>query len=220
MTFTDVLKTVTARFEGSGFAQRPPRYPGVAVEIAPDRVTAVHVTTDRKSKALTIRAVESQELPEGAIEPSITRPNLLAPEPIRAALHAILSRIGAGEQRISVLIPDHVARVALLSFASLPRTRRELTEIVRFRMAKSLPFKPEEAALDVAILPGRGGGPGPRARRSCRSSSIGPSSSNTRPSSPGRGTGRASSACRPSSSTTCSGSTWRRASSPTGTRSS
>ena len=161
MTFADVLKTLTARFEGSGFAQRPPRYPGVAVEIAPDRVTAVHVTADRKSKALTIRAVESRELPEGAIDPSITRPNILAPEPIRAALREILSRIGAGEQRISVLIPDHVARVALLSFASLPRTRRELTEIVRFRMAKSLPFKPEEAALDLAILPGHGGGPGP-----------------------------------------------------------
>ncbi len=160
MTFADVLKELAARFEGSGFEPRPPRYPGVAVEIAADRLTAVHVVPDRKSKALSLRAVESRELPEGAVEPSLTRPNILAPEPVRAALHAVLSRIGAGEHRISVLVPDHVARVALLSFATLPRTRRELAELVRFRMAKSLPFKPEEAALDLMILPGSGRGAG------------------------------------------------------------
>ena len=157
MALVDSLKSLTARLEGTALdAGLAPRYPGLAVELAPDRITAVRFAPDRKSKALTLLGVAAADLPEGAIEPSLTRPNILTLGPVAAALESVLGKVGAGEPRVSLLIPDHVARVALLSFAALPKTRRELGELVRFRMAKSLPFKPEEAALDLMILSGRG----------------------------------------------------------------
>jgi type IV pilus assembly protein PilM len=157
------LKDLSALFEGSGLEARlPPRYPAVAVEITPDRVTAVRVATDRKTKAPVLRACATHTLPEGAIDPAFARPNVLVPEPVASAIQAILAKVGPPEHRVSLLLPDHVARVSLLSFTSLPRTRRELAEIVRFRMAKSLPFKPEEAVMDLMVLSGGGAG-GPSA---------------------------------------------------------
>ncbi len=164
MAFADSLKNLAALLEGSGFEARlPPRYPTAAVEIAPDRVTAVRVAADRKTRTVALRACESLPLPEGAIDAALGRPNILAAEPVAAAVASVLAKIGSSENRVSVLLPDHVARVALLSFAMLPRTRRELAELVRFRMAKSLPFKAEDAVMDLMILAGGSGGGGPSA---------------------------------------------------------
>ncbi len=159
MAFVDKLKDLAAMIEGRGL--EPPRLPcspDVAVEIAPDRITAVRLGADRKSKTIQVRSVASRDIPEGAIEIALARPNIVAPEPVVSALAEVLGAVGAAEQRLSVLLPDHVARVALLAFATLPRTRRELIELVRFRMAKSLPFKLDEAVMDMTVL---GGGSGP-----------------------------------------------------------
>lgn len=154
MPLADAMKSLGALFEGGALEpRRPPRFPSVAIEIDPDRVTVVRVEPDRKGGALRLRAVESRDLPEGAIEVSLTRPNVRALEPVTLALRALLPKVAAGEPRVSLLLPDHVARVALLPFATFPKTRRELWELVRFRMAKSLPFKPDEAVMD-AMLPG------------------------------------------------------------------
>ncbi len=161
MTVADLMGKLTGVLEGGVRDVRvPPRYPIVAVEIAPDRITAVRVAVDRRSGRPQLRAVESRPLPEGAIETSLTRPNILLPEAVLTALASIFSKLGTVDSRISLLIPDHLARVAILPFATIPRTRRELAELVRFRMAKSLPFKPEEAVMDLMIL-GGGVAPGP-----------------------------------------------------------
>ena len=131
-----------------------PRYPGLAVEIAPQRVTAVRIIRDRKTRENVLKGVQSRELPDGAVEPSLTRQNVKNPKAIGAAISEVLDAMEAGEHRISLLLPDHVARVTLLHFATLPRSRGELADLVRFRMAKSLPFKTEEAALDLQVVSG------------------------------------------------------------------
>jgi type IV pilus assembly protein PilM len=156
------LKSARGLFEGGLEEGRPPRYPDTAVEIGEDRIVGVRLGTDRKSKQRRLKAIETRDLPEGAIEASLTRPNILAPEPVTQAIESILGRLAPGEHRISVILPDSVARVAVLPFATLPRTRRELAGLVRFRMAKSLPFKSDEAVMDLNVLSGAAGaGPGP-----------------------------------------------------------
>jgi len=158
VAFVDRLKDLAALIEGRGFEPpRMPPSPDVAVEIAPDRITAVRLGADRKTKAVRVHSVATRSIPEGAIEVALARPNIVAPEPVLSALSQVLGAVGASEQRLSVLLPDHVARVALLPFATLPRTRRELLELVRFRMAKSLPFKVDEAVMDMTVLSSRGG---------------------------------------------------------------
>jgi len=130
------------------------------VELAADRVTAVRLAADRKSRTLKLAAVVSRPIPEGAIEVSLTKPNIRDEKAVWSVVAETLHKLAPKDQRISVLLPDDVARVALLGFATLPKTRRELADLVRFRMSKSLPFKPEEAVLDLMILAGRAPHPG------------------------------------------------------------
>jgi len=156
----DLKQRFSDIFDRLGVEALPPRYPGVAVEIAPDRVTAVRLAVDRKGGKTRLAAAESRLLPEGAVEVTLTKPNILQPAALIEALRAIFVRIAPADHRVSLLLPDDVARVALLGFTALPKTRRELADLVRFRMSKSLPFKPEEAVMDLMLLGGSGPRPG------------------------------------------------------------
>ena len=136
-----------------------PNYPGLAVEVSRRRITAVRVARDRKTGKNVLRGVQSRALADGAIVPSLTGVNVKDPEAVGVVIREVLDALEANEHRISLLLPDHVARVSLLQFATLPRSRKELADLVQFRMAKSLPFKPEDTALDlqvVAAAPGPG----------------------------------------------------------------
>jgi len=163
MTLADIGRRVTALFEGGGLDRRPPRYPDTAVLLAPDRVSGVRFQHDRRGRRLVLRAYDSQPLPAGAIEPSLAKSNVLAAEPVVAALRTVLAKVAPGEHRVSAILPDDVIRISILPFATLPRTRRELVEMVRFRMAKSLPFKVDDALVDLAVIGSQGAGPAPAA---------------------------------------------------------
>jgi type IV pilus assembly protein PilM len=161
VTVQDLIKGVTRFLEGGALdSPRQPRYPDAAIEITPDRVIGVRLSQDRKTGRTDLQRVDSEPLPEGAIESSLVKPNILIPEPVSLAIRSVLSRVAHGDHRVSLIIPDHVARVAIFGFTSVPHTRRELADLVRFRMAKSLPFKSEDAVMDVTVL-GRGAGAGP-----------------------------------------------------------
>jgi hypothetical protein len=139
-----------------------PNYPGLAVEVSRRRITAVRVARDRKTGKNVLRGVQSRALADGAIVPSLTGVNVKDPEAVGVVIREVLDALEANEHRISLLLPDHVARVSLLQFATLPRSRKELADLVQFRMAKSLPFKPDDTALDLQVVaadpgPGQGG---------------------------------------------------------------
>jgi Tfp pilus assembly PilM family ATPase len=160
MAIADLKRQFSDLFDRIGPDPLPPRYPLVSIEIAPDRVTAVRMGAIGKSGKMKLDAIQSRPIPDGAIEVSLTKPNILDTGAVSAAVKEVLHQLDSRDHRISVLLPDDVARVALLGFATLPKTRRELTELVRFRMAKSLPFKPEEAEMDLMILNGGTARPG------------------------------------------------------------
>ncbi len=154
------MQKFTDLFDRLGGESLRPRYPSVAVEITADRVAAVRLAVDRKGGRMRLAAAESRPLPEGAIDVSLTKPNILDQSAVMQALHDVFVKIGPRDHRVSLLLPDDVARVSLLGFTTLPKTRRELADLVRFRMAKSLPFKPEEAVLDLMVLAGSAPRPG------------------------------------------------------------
>ncbi len=156
----DLKRQFSDLFDRLGAESLPPRYPSVAVEIGADRISAVRLAVDRKGGTMRLAAAGSRPLPEGAIEVSLTKPNILDTAAVMEALHALFVKIAPRDHRVSLLLPDDVARVSLLGFAALPKTRRELQELVRFRMAKSLPFKPEEAVMDLMVLKGSAPQPG------------------------------------------------------------
>jgi hypothetical protein len=155
MGMKERLESVRSLIEGTALDSRlPPAYPPVAIEIDGDSITGVRVAAERKSGRLVVRHAVRRDLPAGAMEPSLVRPNILDEEAVGSALDEVLKALGPVEHRVSLLVPDQAARVALLGFNALPGTRSELFDMVRFRMAKSLPFRAEEAALDVMPIGG------------------------------------------------------------------
>ena len=58
----DLRRQISDLFDRLGADTMPPRYPGAAVEIAPDRVTAVRLAVDRKGGKMRLAAVESRPI--------------------------------------------------------------------------------------------------------------------------------------------------------------
>ncbi len=118
-----------------------PPLPLVAVELRPRAVAVVRLGRD--GTRLGLAAAAAVELAPGVIEASLSQPNVLDPDALRAALRTALERAGAlSVGPVSLVIPDPAVRLTLLPSEGLKglRGRRgEAEETVRFRLNKALP---------------------------------------------------------------------------------
>ena len=120
--------------------------PLLSVEVRPRAVSVVRLTADRGG--LSLAAAVSTELPAGVIEVSLTKPNVLEPASLQAALRATLERAGAlSGGDLSLVLPDPAVRIALVPAAGLRGRGREADEVVRFQLHKALPFDVRAARL-------------------------------------------------------------------------
>jgi hypothetical protein len=97
-------------------------------------------------------------LEAGVLTPSPSGRNLPRPEEVRAAVRRAVT--GLGGARVTLVLPDGVARVALVDLPAGAEAR----EYVRFRFAASLPWPVSEANVD-ALPAGRGRVVGAAVRR-------------------------------------------------------
>lgn len=135
-----------------------PETPLAAFEIRAGSVGVVRL--GRESGGLALRAAASLELPEGCLTLSVSEANVRSPHAFQDVLASLAERVGLGEGgRVGLVLPDPVARVALVPAAEL-RTRRrgDLDELIRFRLRRSVPFDVKEsqvAHVELAGGPGR-----------------------------------------------------------------
>jgi Tfp pilus assembly PilM family ATPase len=118
----------------------------VAVEVRPRAVAAVRLA--REGGHLVLGAAASVELPEGTLDVSLTRPNVVDGDRFRAALRAALERAGAlSEGPVSLVLPDPALRLTLVPAAGVKGRGGEIEETIRFRLHKALPFDVRAARL-------------------------------------------------------------------------
>lgn len=123
-----------------------PPLPLLAIEVRPRALAAVRLV--REGGGLSLGAAATVELPAGAIEVSLARPNVIDPEAFRGALRAVLERVGAlSGGDVSLVLPDPVVRLALVPSEGLRARRRDAAETIRFRLHKALPFDVRAARL-------------------------------------------------------------------------
>ncbi len=122
--------------------QTPP--PTLGLHIDAPRVTAVVV--DRVPGPL-VRAVASVALPPGAVVPSLTAHNILQPEVVVQALRGLLEQLGGRPRRVALAIPDAAAKVSLLPFEQVPASSRDLEQLIRLQLRKTVPFPVEDAQV-------------------------------------------------------------------------
>ena len=123
-----------------------PPLPLVAVEVRPRAVAAVRLA--REGGRLSLAAAATVDLPEGALEVSLTKPNVTDPEAFQGALRAALERVGAlSGGAVSLVLPDPALRLALIPAEGLRGRRRDAEETIRFRLHKALPFEVRGARM-------------------------------------------------------------------------
>jgi Tfp pilus assembly PilM family ATPase len=142
-----VQRSAVAVRAGAWRALVAPERPQVAVEVRPTGVGVVRTRRERRS--LVLAAAASLELAPDVLSPTLTQPNIADPESFRSALRSAIERAGVLDGApIALVLPDLVARVALIPAAELGTGRAsELDEVVRFRLRKSLPFDVREARV-------------------------------------------------------------------------
>ncbi|MYC81670.1 MAG: hypothetical protein F4X19_06190 [Acidobacteria bacterium] len=121
-----------------------PRLPGIACEISRQFFSVARLDP-RRSHRVDGFAVEN--LPQGLVEPSLTEPSVRSIEELGKIIKATLIKAGAITNRISLAIPDACARVAIHPFESLPSKREEKTELLKWKLKKTIPYDIDDSQM-------------------------------------------------------------------------
>ncbi|HXE74151.1 MAG TPA: hypothetical protein VNN18_00760 [Candidatus Xenobia bacterium] len=124
---------------------------GLVCEIAADYVAAV------RCAGRGIQAWAAEPLPEGAVQPGPLSENIAKGAPVSEAVEKVLAKVVHGHHRCALLVPDLVARVALLDFDTFPDNPQEADALVRWRLGRDLPFDLKQAVLSFRVQPGQNG---------------------------------------------------------------
>ena len=123
--------------------------PDVAIEIDHTHVAAARLSW-RGSQAV-ISAHASENLPAGLVVPGLTALNVSDVPALSQSIARMLGQLGSGKpSRVSLLIPDTVAKVSLLKLEKVPEKSADLREIVRWQLKKTSPFPIEQAVLSIS----------------------------------------------------------------------
>jgi type IV pilus assembly protein PilM len=135
-----------------------PERPLVAVEVRARSVGVVRMA--RAGGRTGLGAAAFLELPEGCVKLSMTQPNILDTDTFTRTLRAVLERAGVLEGgRVALVLPDPVARVALVPSAEVKGSPSQVDELIRFRLRKAVPFEVREAHVATAAGGARSGDP-------------------------------------------------------------
>ena len=123
--------------------------PDVAVEIDRTHVAAARLSW-RGGQAV-ISAHASEDLPAGLVVPGLAALNVSDVPTLSQAVARALAQLGGVKpSRISLILPDTVAKVSLLKLEQVPPRTSDLREIVRWQVRKTAPFPVEQAVLSIS----------------------------------------------------------------------
>ena len=130
-----------------------PERHNLAIEVRARFVGLVRVQP--RGRRLTLAAAAGLELPEGTLRLSMTQPNLLDAAAFTRTVRSLLERAGAlGVRRVGLVLPDPVARIALIPAGDIaPGSRKQVEEVVRFKLRKSVPFEIRDAQVAISGMP-------------------------------------------------------------------
>lgn len=147
------LKTATLRLPGRFGQVRwlRPRYPLSAVEVRADSVLALRLV--RRKGNYHLGGYGQVALDPGIFSTAMIRPEITDLAELKRAITAALSKAGSeGASRISLALPDTVSRAFVLEFQDVPSRADQVSELIRWRLKKSVPFELSEARLSWQSL--------------------------------------------------------------------
>ena len=64
-----------------------------------------------------------------------------------AQVRKLLETTGTKPGRLSLVLPDNLAKISLVSLPEKPPSARRLDEVLRFKLRRAVPFRLEDAVL-------------------------------------------------------------------------
>ena len=123
--------------------------PDVAVEIDRTHIAAARLSWRGGQAVISAHAIE--DLPAGLVVPGLAAVNVSDVPALSQALARVLSQLGGVKPaRVSLVLPDTVAKVSLLKLEQVPTRTSDLREIVRWQVRKTAPFPVEQAVLSIS----------------------------------------------------------------------
>lgn len=121
--------------------------PSILFEVQPEYVLGARIArASRKAVRVALG-----ELDADAISPLLGRPNILKSEEVTKTLTAVTKALGSDKGPFGVLLPDGSVRVSILTFETLPGSRKEQESLIRWKMKPLLPFPVEDARLTFEV---------------------------------------------------------------------
>lgn len=134
-----------------------PSYPPVAVEVERREIVLVRLTGRGRGRPR-LEASEVRQIPEHMVGGSLFRPNMSSPEEAVQRVRELFEASGTKPGRVSLILPDNFAKVSLIALPERPPSRKQLLEVLRFKLRRSIPFRLEDAILSHQVISGEGGG--------------------------------------------------------------
>lgn len=155
MNLLDPILTRLKRLDPEAMLDLRPKYPPVAIEIDRGQLTLVRVTPRRRQRPI-LESFSIQESPEHAVGATIFKPNLGSLADLTRQAGELFERSGTKPGRVSLILPDNLAKVSIVTLPEKPATRKALREMLRFKLRRSVPFRLEDAVISFVALPGVG----------------------------------------------------------------
>ncbi len=96
-------------------------------------------------------------LPEGTLEVTPLKDNVLSPGQFAEAVAGLAARNGQrGLRRATLILPDFAARIAVLDFDTFPSDTQEQLALARFRVKRAVPFDIDAAVVACHAQPRAG----------------------------------------------------------------
>jgi Tfp pilus assembly PilM family ATPase len=133
---------------------RPP-YPPVALSVEADDAVLVRLKRGRRGRAR-YEAHARRPLEAETVPTSIFQTTARTPESLAASLRELFEASGTRPGRVSLVLPDNLAKISLLALPERPGSARDLEELVRARMRRAVPFRIEDARISHQLLHGEG----------------------------------------------------------------
>lgn len=128
-----------------------PDYPPVALALDRREVALVRLKRRRRGRPL-LEAHQFSELEESWVPASIFQNHMGSIVDLAARLRGLFEATGTRPGRVSLVLPDNLAKISLLSLTEWPPSRRQLEQIIRFKMRRAVPFRLDEASLAYQLL--------------------------------------------------------------------
>lgn len=155
MSLMSSIRDAARRLDLERFGDLRPAYPPVAFEVVRGEILAVRLRPRRRGKP-TLESHQMRKLSETTVGSSILRPIVGAPDEMAQKVRELFEVTGTKPGRVSVVLPDNLAKISVVTLPERPASRKQLGEILRFKLRRAIPFRLEDAVISHQVLPSDG----------------------------------------------------------------